>query len=254
MRLLVTGRRRDARPGRRGGRGAPAGTTCAAVDARRARRHRRGRPSRRRSRRRPGGDHQLRRMDRRRRRRAHRGGGAGGERRRVPAIWPARAATHGAQLVHVSTDYVFDGTATTPVCRVRSPRALSARTGGRSSPAKQAVAARRQRARDRPHGVAVRPRREELRRDDARLAGRRARRGPRRHATRSVPDLHAATSRRALVDFAERRDQRCHARRRRRALLLERVRDRDLRPGRSAVRVRPVTHQSGSRVPAPRPP
>ena len=80
----------------------------------------------------------------------------------------ARAAAEvGARIVHVSTDYVFDGTKREPwvesdaVEPDRRLRALEARRRG-------AGGRRDRRARDRAHRLAVRRRRAQLRRHDAR--------------------------------------------------------------------------------------
>ena len=60
---------------------------------------------------------------------------ARGQRRRAPATSRAAAAACGAWVVHVSSDYVFDGTSRIPVRRVRRDRAAVRRTGARSSTA-----------------------------------------------------------------------------------------------------------------------
>ena len=109
----------------------------------------------------PGRRHQLRGVHERRRRRGRRGrarSAINGD--AAPATSPPRPRAAGARVVHVSTDYVFDGAqARRAVGRVatRSPR--SAPTGARSSPASGEVAGRRRRPRDRPHRLAVRRRR-----------------------------------------------------------------------------------------------
>ena len=78
--------------------------------------------------------HQLRRLDRRRRRRVTRARGHGRQRRRRGNV-AAAAAAAGAWIVHVSTDYVFDGDKRRAVRRVRSASARSRPTGARSSTA-----------------------------------------------------------------------------------------------------------------------
>ncbi|MCL4836587.1 MAG: NAD(P)-dependent oxidoreductase [Thermoanaerobaculia bacterium] len=112
-------RRRRARPGAGGG-----GHRA----ARRAPRLGAGVPS--------GGDRQRRRADPGRRLRGGCGAGDGGQRRSGGHV-AAAAATVGARLVQVSTDYVFDGTA-------RSPYAEEAPTGPRTAYGASKLAGERQ--------------------------------------------------------------------------------------------------------------
>ena len=89
----------------------------------------------------PGRGHQLRRLDRRRRRRGARAGRADASTAIAPGNLARAAREAGARLVHVSTDYVFDGDGDAAVRRVRPGRARSAPTGAPSSPASERVAA-----------------------------------------------------------------------------------------------------------------
>ena len=131
-------------------------------------------------------------------------------------------------VVHVSSDYVFDGTATVPV-----PRGRPDRPGRRLRPLQARRRARRRRRRGprrRALRLAVRRPRQELRRHHA--APRRGpRRGQRRRRPDRLPHLHRPPRPRARRDrraAARRRP----ARRRRRLVLVARAGPGDVRRGR----------------------
>ncbi len=252
-------RRRDARPRRRAAPASAPATRClargrarsstsptrAAVGALRAAEE-------------PRGDRQLRRLDRRRRRRD-----APARRRsrstRDGAGNLARAAAQaGAPLVHVSTDYVFDGEAPRDAQGRPRPYVESDPTGprtvyGRTKLDRRARGARRLPA---PHGgahrVAVRRGRAQLRGHDAAPRRRSARRC-RSSTTRSAARRGRATSRpRCSACWSA--AWRARAPRRRRAGLVERLRAGDL-PARPSVacRVEAVTSAAAWPARAPRP-
>ena len=133
---------------------------------------------------------------------AARGRGARGQRRRCRQPRP-RGGAAGARLVHVSTDYVFDGTATRPY--VESDPTARCTAYGRTKLAGEQRARRRS-----PEHAIVRtawlfgPGGRNFVATMLRLAaGGRA--SSRSSTTRSAARPTPATSRRALVEFAEQR-------------------------------------------------
>ena len=146
----------------------------------------------------------------------------------------ARAAAEtGARIVHVSTDYVFDGTKREPWLESDAVNPIGAY--GRSKLAgEEQVAAATRRARDRAHGLALRRRRANF--VDTMLAlGARARRGERRDRPGRQPDVDGAPGRGARRARRAPRRRRHPARGRRRRLLVVRAGRRDLRPRRRAL-------------------
>src|SRR3954464_2633059 len=230
-------RRGHARAGRRRRRH-QAGARRRRPLPRRARHHRcRPRPPRGRGGRAPRG-RQLRRLDRRRRRRDGRGGGDGGQRRGRGQRRPRGRRERRAHRAHLDRLRLRRHQARA-VARVgcgepdRRLRALEARRRG-------AGGGRDRRARDRPHGLALRRRRAQLRRHDAR-ARRGARRGERRDRPGGQPDVDRAPRRGAGRARRARRRRRDPARDGRRRLLVVRAGGRDLRP-RGPALPRPADH------------
>ena len=127
-----------------------------------------------------------------------RGGAAGNE--IGPAVLGEACAAAGIPLVHISTDYVFDGTKPTRLCGDRSGRAarrLRAQQGGR-----RARAARRDAAPcDPAHVLGLRRVRPQLPQDHAAARGD-ARRAAHRRRPARLPDLDARSRRRDPVDRA----------------------------------------------------
>ena len=79
----------------------------------------------------------------------------------MPEALASAATTTGARLIHISTDYVFDGTATRPTPR---PPPSGLGVYGRSKAAGEAATLARGRyGDDRAHSLAVRTLRKELR-------------------------------------------------------------------------------------------
>ena len=134
------------------------------------------------------------RLDGRRRRREARGRRPDRQRRGRPAARPRGRAAHGARLVQISTDYVFDGSADarrTP--RTRRSRRASA-YGRTKAAGEQAVREELpRRPPDRPHRLAVR-RARRLLPQDHRPAGPRAGPGRRRRRPGGPADLDRRTS------------------------------------------------------------
>ena len=111
---------------------------------------------------------QLRRVDRRRRRRGDEAAATARQRRRRRATSRAPRPRPARCVVHVSTDYVFDGDASASRTSSPTPTGPLGAYGRTKLAGEDAVAAAGGRARDRPHRVAVRRRRAQLRRHDAR--------------------------------------------------------------------------------------
>ena len=151
------------------------------------------------------------------------------QRRARPPRPPAR------RIVHVSTDYVFDGSATASPYVESDPVAPLGAYGRSKLAGERAVAAADPRPRDRAHRLAVRRRRTQLRRHDAARSARSATRS-RSSPTRSAARRGPGTSRRRCSSSPARGDTGILHAPARAACSWYDLAQRDLPPGRARLR------------------